>query len=63
VKSIGSDKVVRVSDPATQDDAKVRMGTLSPTFPPARNKPANASDSGRLRMGTLSPTFPPLRVR
>ena len=39
------------------------MGTMSPTFPLVRNKPANVTDSGRLRMGTLSPTFPPVRVR
>ena len=63
MKSIGSDKDVRVPHPATQDDGKVRMGTMSPTFPPARSKPADVADSGRLRMGTLSPTFPPVRIR
>jgi hypothetical protein len=63
VKSIGADKVRRSPHPATQDNGKVRMGTMSPTFPLVRNKPANVTDSGRLRMGTLSPTFPPVRVR
>ena len=63
MKSIGSDKVVGVPDLATQDDGKVRMGTMSPTFPPARSKPASAFDPGRLRIGTMSPTFPPVRVR
>jgi len=63
VKSIGSEKVVHIPNPATQDDGKVRMGLMSPTFPPARNKPANVADIGRLRMGTLSPTFPPVRAR
>jgi hypothetical protein len=63
VKSIGSHEVARVPDPTTQDDGKVRMGTLSPTFPPARNKPATVADHGRLRIGTMSPTFPPVRIR
>lgn len=63
MKSIRSDKVARTSNPATQDSGKVRMGLMSPSFPSARSKPANASDSGRLRMGTLRPTFPPVRVR
>jgi len=62
VKSIGPDKVARTPNPATQDNGQVRMGTMSPTFPPARNKPTEVADSGRLRMGTLSPTFPPVRV-
>jgi len=62
VKSIGSDKVVHRPDPATQDNGKVRMGTMSPDFPPVRNKPARVADSGRLRIGTMSPTFPRSRT-
>jgi hypothetical protein len=62
VKTIGSDKVAHTPSPATQDEGKVRMGTLSPSFPPARHKPGNVADSGRLRMGTLSPTFPAVRA-
>jgi hypothetical protein len=63
VKEIGPQKVEPTSSPATQDNGKIRMGTLSPSFPPVRDRPANAADSGRLRMGTLSPTFPPVRIR
>jgi len=63
VKSINAEKVVNTRDPATEDDGKVRMGTMSPSFPPARNRPANLADSGRLRMGTMSPTFPLSRPR
>jgi len=63
VKEISADKVARIPGPATKDDGKVRMGTLSPSFPPVHARPANLADSGRLRMGTLSPTFPPARTR
>jgi len=63
VKEISAEKVTPRSRPATQDNGKVRMGTLSPSFPPVRDRPANLADSGRLRMGTLSPTFPPVRTR
>ena len=63
MKKVGEEKVVNTRSPAIQDDGKVRMGTLSPTFPPVRDRPANLADSGRLRMGTLSPTFPLSRIR
>jgi hypothetical protein len=63
VNEIGSDKVMHTPHPATQDNGKVRMGLMSPSFPPAPDKPANTADSGRIRMGTLSPTFPPVRTR
>lgn len=60
---IGAEKVVSTPSPATEDSGKLRIGTLSPTFPPVRARPANLADSGRLRMGTLSPTFPRIRTR
>lgn len=63
VNEISSEKVASTRSPATEDDGKVRMGTMSPSFPPARDRPANSADSGRLRMGTMSPTFPLSRVR
>jgi hypothetical protein len=63
VKSIGSEKVVRVAGPAIEDNGKIRMGTMSPSFPPVREQPANLADDGRLRIGTMSPTFPPVRLR
>jgi hypothetical protein len=56
-----AEKVQSTSSPGTKDSGKIRIGTLSPTFPPARAKPDNVADSGRLRMGTLSPTFPRTR--
>jgi hypothetical protein len=63
VKTISEDKVVNTRHPVTEDDGKVRMGTLSPSFPPVRDRPANLADAGRLRIGTLSPTFPLSRIR
>ena len=63
VKDVGAEKVVTIRSPAIAYDGKVRMGTMSPTFPPVRDRPANLADTGRLRMGTLSPTFPPSRTR
>jgi hypothetical protein len=63
VKSTSAEKVVNTPGPATGDDGKVRMGTMSPTFPPVRDRPANSADTGRLRMGTMSPTFPLSRNR
>ena len=59
VKEVGAEKVARSSTSATQDDGKVRMGTLSPSFPPVHASPANLADSGRLRMGAMSPMFRP----
>ena len=57
------EKVARASNPAIQDTGKLRIGTMSPTFPPVRVAPADLADSGRLQMGTMSPTFPPARTR
>jgi len=64
VKNIRQEKVVAVTNPATQDSGRVRIGTVSPTFPPARgDTPVTLADSGQVRMGTVSPTFPPARTR
>jgi hypothetical protein len=63
VKEVGEEKVVNTRDLATADDGKVRMGTMSPSFPPVHNRPATVADSGRLRIGTMSPTFPLSRNR
>jgi hypothetical protein len=45
------------------DSGRLRIGNLSPAFPPVRGKPANISDTGKVRIGNLSPAFPPLRTR
>ena len=43
------------------DSGKVRMGSLSPAFPPVRG-PATTSDTGKVRIGSLSPAFTALRA-
>jgi len=63
VSEFSPEKVASTPSPAIMDDGKMRMGTMSPSFPPVRAKPANLTDDGRLRMGTMSPMFPPVRPR
>ena len=64
VKNIRQEKLVPGATRATQDSGRVRIGTVSPTFPPVRgDTPAIFADTGQLRMGTMSPTFPPVRTR
>jgi len=43
------------------DKGKVRIGDMSPGFPPLRTTPAATKDSGRVRIGDMSPGFPPPR--
>ena len=43
------------------DSGRVRIGSVSPAFPPTRGRPANTSDTGKIRMGSVSPAFPPAR--
>jgi hypothetical protein len=45
------------------DNGRVRIGDLSPGFPPVRGRPADTADSRKVRIGDLSPGFPPLRSR
>jgi hypothetical protein len=64
VKNIRPEKVAAGANRATQDSGRVRIGTVSPTFPPVRgDTPATLADGGQVRMGTVSPTFPPVRTR
>jgi hypothetical protein len=46
-----------------KDDGKVRLGVMSPTFPPVRSEPGNVEDGGKVRLGVMSPMFPPVRSR
>ena len=43
------------------DRAKVRMGSMSPSFPVVQLRAAPVSDAGKIRMGSMSPAFPPIR--
>lgn len=53
---------VQVSPSQVRDSGKVRMGSLSPTFPAPRAQTAETADKGKVRMGSLSPAFPAVRV-
>jgi hypothetical protein len=63
VEKIGTDEVVKVPTPAIKDDARVRIGNMSPSFPPVRARPVKVADNGQIRMGMVSPHFPPVRAR
>jgi hypothetical protein len=43
------------------DGGRVRIGSVSPAFPPVRGRPPNTSDTGKVRIGSVSPAFPPVR--
>jgi hypothetical protein len=63
VKKIVGEKIAPIPAFATRDNGRLRMGAMSPSFPPAPPEPENVADSGRMRMGAMSPTFPPVRAR
>jgi hypothetical protein len=54
---------VKISPFTIRDNGKVRMGMVSPAFPPVRSEPENVADGGKVRLGLTSPTFPPVRSR
>jgi len=53
---------VKLSPSQVQDNGKVRMGMLSPSFPAPQTGKTETADSGKVRMGMLSPTFPAVRI-
>jgi len=63
VRRIETDKVFRAPTPAIRDAGMVRMGFVSPAFPPVRSTPANVADNGNVQMGFVSPAFPPAASR
>ena len=54
---------IKLSPSQVQDSGKVRMGSLSPSFPASRAQTADTADKGKVRMGSLSPTFPAARAQ
>jgi hypothetical protein len=54
--------VVSTTPANVADTNKVRIGDLSPSFPPVRTTPANLADTRKVRIGDLSPSFPPARA-
>jgi hypothetical protein len=63
MKKFETDKVVPSSTSAIEDAGLVRMGFLSPAFPPVGSAPPKVADNGKVRTGFLSPAFPPVRTR
>ena len=63
VKSISAEKVVNTRHPAIEDNGKVRLGLMTPSFPPVRVSPTDVADNGRVRLGLMSPSFPLSRTR
>jgi hypothetical protein len=44
------------------DRAKVRMGSMSPSFPAVRSAAGDIADARKIEMGSMSPAFPPVRT-
>jgi hypothetical protein len=52
---------VKLPPVEVRDSGKVRIGTMSPSFPAVRPTPTDVSDTGKVRIGTMSPSFPTVR--
>jgi hypothetical protein len=63
VNDIRAIEVLKSTAQATKDDGRVRMGLMSPSFPPVRVSPAEVADKGKTRLGLMSPSFPVSRTR
>ena len=48
---------------AISDNGRVRIGDLSPSFPPVRDSATNTRDSRKVQIGDLSPSFPAVRTK
>ena len=54
---------VKVPTPAIKDEGLVRMGLVSPAFPPVKATGREVADNGKVRIGLVSPSFPRARVK
>jgi hypothetical protein len=45
------------------DSGQLRIGSLSPAFPPVRSTGTELKDTGKVRIGSLSPAFTPTRTK
>jgi len=59
MKTITAD--VHAIPPSIADSGKVRVGNISPAFPPVVPTPTKVADSGKMQIGNISPAFPPRR--
>jgi hypothetical protein len=55
VKDIGT---VKIPTPAIEHNGTVRMGMMTPPFPPVHAEPARVVDEGKVRMEAWTPPFP-----
>jgi hypothetical protein len=55
VKDIGT---VKIPTPAIEHNGTVRMGMMTPPFPPVHAKPTGVVHKGNIRVGSFSPLFP-----
>jgi hypothetical protein len=53
----GSKETVKAPVPAIKDSGKIRLGFMSPSFPPVRVAPADVEDKKKVRLGFMSPSF------
>jgi hypothetical protein len=45
------------------DNGRVRIGDMSPSFPPVRDSATNTRDRRNVRIGDMSPAFPAVRTK
>ena len=53
---------VKLSPTEVQDSGKVRMGSLSPSFPAPRTEKTAIADNRKVRIGNMSPSLPAPRT-
>ena len=57
-KIVKDSSTVKIPPPVIEDNGAVRMGYVSPPFPPVRAEAARMADEGKVRMGMFTPLFP-----
>ena len=58
-KAVKEISTVKIPALAIKDKGAVRMGYMTPAFPPVRAAPTPVADEGKVRMGYMTPAFPP----
>ena len=54
---------LRETPTVISDSGQLRIGSLSPAFPPARSTGTDLKDTGKVRIGSLSPAFAATRTK
>ena len=52
---------VKIPSREVLDNAKVRIGAMSPTLPATRSMPTAVADGAKVRIGAMSPGLPKVR--